>query len=65
MIVKIAVHYDQQRTSKNDNNNGLLYGIYYYDVPQEDFDTENMFNNDIVHVQWYKTEKERNLNQQI
>ena len=42
MIVKIAVHYDQQRTSKNDNNNGLLYGIYYYDVPQEDFDTENV-----------------------
>ena len=65
MIVKIAVHYDQQRTSKNDNNNGLLYGIYYYDVPQEDFDTENMFNNDIVHVQWYKTENERNLNLQI
>ena len=65
MIVKKAVHYDQQRTSKNDNNNGLLYGIYYYDVPQEDFDTENMFNNDIVHVQWYKTENERNLNLQI
>lgn len=62
MIVKIAVHYDQQRTSKNDNNNGLLYGIYYYDVSQEDLDTDNMFNNDIVHVQWYKTENERNLN---
>ena len=61
MIVKIAVHYDQQRTSKNDNNNGLLYGIYYYDVSQEDLDTDNMFNNDIVHVQWYKTENERNL----
>ena len=62
MIVKIAVHYDQQRTSKNDNNNGLLYGIYYYDVPQEDLDTDNIYNNDIVHVQWYKTENERNLN---
>ena len=62
MIVKIAVHYDQQRTSKNDNNNGLLYGIYYYDVSQEDLDTDNIYNNDIVHVQWYKTENERNLN---
>ena len=61
MIVKIAVHYHQQRTSKNDNNNGLLYGIYYYDVPQEDLDTDNIYNNDIVHVQWYKTENERNL----
>ena len=62
MIVKIAVHYDQQRTSKNDNNNGLLYGIYYYDVPPEDLDTDNIYNNDIVHAQWYKTENERNLN---
>lgn len=23
MIVKIAVHYDQERTCKNDNNNGI------------------------------------------
>ena len=62
MIVKIAVHYDQQRTSKNDNNNGLLYGIYYYDVSPGDYDTDNIYNNDIVHVEWYKTENERNLN---
>ena len=32
MIVKLAVHYEQQRACKNDNNNGLLYGIYYYDI---------------------------------
>jgi hypothetical protein len=62
MIVKLAVHYEQQRTNKLDNNNGLLYGIYYYDVPKEDLDTDNMFNYDIVHVKWYKTKLERNKN---
>tara|TARA_R110000803_G_scaffold175047_1_gene237606 strand:+ start:16 stop:210 length:195 start_codon:yes stop_codon:yes gene_type:complete len=62
MIVKLAVHYEQQRTDKKDNNNGLLYGIYCYDVPKEDLDTDNMFNNDIVHVEWYKTKSERNIN---
>ncbi len=62
MIVKLAVHYEQQRTDKKDNNNGLLYGIYYYDVPKEHLDTDNMFNNDIVHVEWYKTKSERNNN---
>ncbi len=61
MIVKLAVHYEQERAFKNGNNNGLLYGIYYYDVPTEDFDTDNMFNNDVVHVEWYKTENERNI----
>ncbi len=60
MTVKLAVHYEQQRTNKLDNNNGLLYGIYYYNVPKEDLDTDNMFNNDVVHVEWYKTELERN-----
>ena len=60
MTVKLAVHYEQQRTNKLDNNNGLLYGIYYYNVPKEDLDTDNMFNNDVVHVEWYKTKLERN-----
>ena len=62
MIVKLAVHYEQQRTNKLDNNKGLLYGIYYYNVPKEDLDTDNMFNYDIVHVEWYKTKLERNKN---
>ncbi len=60
MIIKLAVHYEQQRTDKKDNNNGLLYGIYYYDVPKEHVNTDNMYNNDIVHVEWYKTKLERN-----
>lgn len=59
-MVKLAVNYEQERTDKHDDNNGLLYGIYYYDVPEEDYDTDNMFNNEIVHVEWYKTEEERN-----
>lgn len=60
MIIKLAVHYEQERTDKKDNNNGLLYGIYYYDVPKKDLNTDNMFNNDITHVEWYKTKLERN-----
>ena len=60
MIVKLAVHYEQQRTNKLDNNNGLLYGIYHYDIPKEDLDTDNMFNHDVVYVKWYKTKLERN-----
>lgn len=60
MIVKLAVHYEQERTDNRDNNNGLLYGIYYYDVPKKDLNTDEMYNNDIVHVEWFKTESDRN-----
>tara|TARA_Y100001938_G_scaffold145574_1_gene222542 strand:+ start:1412 stop:1612 length:201 start_codon:yes stop_codon:yes gene_type:complete len=62
MIIKNSVHYEQQRTCRNDNNNGFLYGIYYYDVPSEDLNTDNIYNNNIVRVEWYKTEKERDVN---
>jgi len=62
VLVKLAVHYEQQRTNKLDNNKGLVYGIYYFDVPKTDIDTDQMFNHDIVHVEWYKTELERNNN---
>lgn len=34
-----------------DNNNGLVYGVYYYE-DEEDFPQE---------VQWYATEQERDL----
>jgi len=37
-----------------------LYGIYHYDIPKNDLDTDNMFNNDVVHVEWYKTKLQRN-----
>lgn len=62
MLVDVKVHWNQERVDNKDNNNGLLFGIYTYDIPDEDIDTDNMFNNDIVNVQWFETEKERNLN---
>ena len=33
--------------NENDNNNGYIYGIYYLD------------DDDIIDVEWYKTEQER------
>jgi hypothetical protein len=62
IIVEYPVHYEQERTDKTDNNNGLLFGIYYYDIPTEDINTDDMYNNEIVRVKWFKTEKERNNN---
>ena len=61
MIKKVAVNWEQERICKNDNNEGLIYGIYYYDIPDEFFDTEDAYNSDIVEVEWYKTEEERDL----
>jgi hypothetical protein len=60
VIIKLPVHYHQQRIDKEDNNKGLLYGIYYFDIPVEDLNTDHMFDHDIIHVDWYKTKKERN-----
>jgi hypothetical protein len=59
MEVKLAVHFKQERINPEDNNNGLLWGIYYYDIPKIDIDTDNMYNNDIVNVEWYASKKER------
>ncbi len=59
-LVAIGVHYHQQRIDKEDNNNGLLYGIYYFDIPVEDLNTDHMFDHDIIHIEWYKTKEERN-----
>ena len=61
MIVLLPVHYEQERISEDDNNNGLLYGIYYYDVPVKDLGTDNVYNNEIVNVEWFETEQERDL----
>ena len=61
MIVKLAVHYEQERINNLCNNNGFLYGIYYYNIYKEDLNTDNMYNNDIVNVEWYETEKERDM----
>jgi hypothetical protein len=42
--MKIELH---KWDNKNDNNNGYIYGIYYLD------------NDEVVEVEWYKTEQER------
>ena len=61
MIKKLAVNWEQERIYKNDNNEGLLYGIYYYDIPDEYLDTDDAYGSDIIQVEWYKTEEERDL----
>jgi len=61
MIKKLAVNWEQQRICKNDNNDGLLYGIYYYDVPDEYLNTDDVYGGDVIQVEWYRTEEERDL----
>lgn len=60
LIIKLPVNYEQERINKEDNNKGFLYGVYYYNVPVEDLNSDNIFNNDIINVEWFKTEEERN-----
>jgi hypothetical protein len=62
MLVDAKVHWYQERVDNKNQNDGLLFGIYTYDVPDEDINTDDMFNNDIVNVEWFKTEKERDNN---
>ena len=38
----------------SDNNKGFIYGIYYIDNESDTDPTE------IVHVEWFKTRRERN-----
>jgi len=42
--MKIELH---KWDNKNDNNKGYIYGIYYLD------------NDEVVEVEWYKTDEER------
>ena len=39
---------DEMDYPENDNNNGLIYGIYWLDD-----------NREVVEVEWFKTDKER------
>lgn len=59
VIITLPVHYEQERIDKEDNNDGLLYGIYYYNISVEDLHTDNAFNSDVVNVEWFETESER------
>ena len=59
MRVALEIHYHDQRTDKKDENNGLLFGVYIYDVPNEEVNTDDMFYNDVIGVYWFETEQER------
>jgi len=58
-IVKRKVNYMDEQSIKGYNNNGKIYGIYYYDVPNEDVGTDDQFNSNILEVEWYESETER------
>lgn len=58
-IVKRKVNYMDEQSINGYNNNGKIYGIYYYDVANEDLDTDEQFNSDIIDVEWYESETER------
>ena len=58
--IDMKVSWINERTNDNDLNNGYLYGIYTYSVPNDEVGTDDQFNNDIIDVQWFKTKKIRN-----
>lgn len=58
-IVKRRVNYMDEQCINGDNNNGKIYGIYYYEVANEDLDTDDKFNSDIIDVEWHESEAER------
>jgi len=59
VTITLPVHYEQERIDEKDNNDGLLYGIYYYNISVEDLNTDNAFNSDVVNVEWFEFEWER------
>ena len=60
--IDVPVYYPNHRMDDNDLNNGLLYSIYTYAIPEKDIDTDDMFMNEIVDVQWFETPQERDKN---
>ena len=58
-IVKRKVNYMDEQSINRDNNNGKIYGIYYYEVANEDIGTDDQFNSNILEVEWYESETER------
>jgi hypothetical protein len=58
-IIKRKVNYMDEQSINGDNNNGKIYGIYYYEVANEDLDTDDQFNSDIIDAEWHESEAER------
>ena len=40
---------------KEDNNNGLIYGLYLID----DFDEDDLGSGEVIDVEWFETDEER------
>jgi hypothetical protein len=59
-IIKRKVNYMKEQSINGCDNNGKIYGIYYYEVHDDDVDTEDQFNSDIIHVEWFEKESKRN-----
>ena len=53
MNVDLKVDWRKERADENDNNNGKYWGIYTYNVPKDELDTDEMFNNSIDNVLKY------------
>ena len=40
---------------KEDNNNGLIYGLYFID----DFNEDDLGSGEVIDVEWFETDEER------
>ena len=62
-LIKCKVEWTSERCNDNDNNNGLEYGIYTFDVTESEYNQDSGLGAyDVINVEWYKTKKERNQN---
>ena len=57
--VDLKVHWKKEMHKSDGDNEGKHFGIYTYEVPLDEVGTDNQFNNDISHVEWFETEAER------
>ncbi len=61
-LVDMKVLFSKEFEGVGDND-GKEYGIYTHEVNTADVNTDEMYNDaDIVNVQWFKTEAERDAN---
>ena len=61
--IKLKVNWFSERADNNDDNNGYHHGIYTFKCTLDEFDPEAGYGSyDVLNVEWYKTESERDLN---
>ena len=62
MNKQLKVHWFNERPDEKDDNNGYHYGIYIFDCDEADYDEECGYGAyDIIDVEWFKTEYDRDL----